>query len=466
MPTATKEKKPFQLFNLPLPVFLIITAVTILATYLGVLPVNMTGCFLFMIVLGTILGWIGDHTPIIKDFLGGGAIVCIFGSALLVYFGILPAAKTVDGETVYNLALPLGKLDLVGGITKFFKGDGAFLDWYIAALITGSILGMNRKLLVKAAARYFPAIFGGLILAFGLCMGIAAIMGYPVMNALLLIALPIMGGGMGAGATPLSKIFESSSSMTAAEALSVMTPAVAIGNAVSIVLAGVLVKIIKGKLNGNGALMQAGSIDPKELEISPEMQAKRDNLSLTNMGIGLLTSGAFFAWGFILAGAWKALGTGITIHAYAWMIITVAICKITNILPERIEIACYQWFQFIMKNLTNMLLIGIGICYLEIGTVISSFSITYLVLCAATCIGAFVGAALIGKLVGFYPFESGVTAGLCMSNRGGTGDVAVLSAANRMELMPFAQISSRLGGAVILLLASLMLSVLSQFIVV
>ena len=466
MTTAPKEKKPFQLFNLPLPVFGIITLVTIAATYLGVLPVGMTGCFLFMIVLGTILGWIGDHTPIIKDFLGGGAIVCIFGSALLVYFGILPAAKTVDGETVYNMTLPFGKLDLVGGITKFFKGDGAFLDWYIAALITGSILGMNRKLLMKAAARYFPAIFGGLICAFGLCCGIAAIMGYPVMNALLLIALPIMGGGMGAGATPLSKIFESSSAMTAEQALSVMTPAVAIGNAVSIVLAGVLVKVIKGKMNGNGALMQAGSIDPKELEISPEMQAKRNDISLTNMGIGLLTSGAFFAWGFILAGAWKALGTGITIHAYAWMIITVAICKITNIMPERIEIACYQWFQFIMKNLTNMLLVGIGICYLEIGTVISSFSVTYLLLCAATCIGAFVGAAFIGKLVGFYPFESGVTAGLCMSNMGGTGDVAVLSAANRMELMPFAQISSRLGGAIILLLASLMLSVLSQFIVV
>lgn len=90
----------------------------------------------------------------------------IFGSALLVYFGILPAAKTVDGETIYNMTLPFGKLDLVGNINKFFKGDGAFLDWYIAALITGSILGMNRKLLLKAAARYFPAIFGGLILVF------------------------------------------------------------------------------------------------------------------------------------------------------------------------------------------------------------------------------------------------------------------------------------------------------------
>ena len=457
MNQTMKQKKGLEFFNLPWPIFVIITVVCLLATYLGVLPAGMTGCFLFMIVLGTILGWIGDHTPIIKDFLGGGAIVCIFGSALLVYFHLIP-----DG----TFTTPLKNLNLVDKINTFFKGDGAFLDWYIAALITGSILGMNRKLLVKAAARYFPAIFGGLILAFGLCMGVAALMGYPVMNALLLIARPIMGGGMGAGATPLSKIFEASSSMSAAEALSVMTPAVAIGNAVSIVIAGVLVKVIKGKLNGNGQLMKAGHMDPKELEISPEMQQKRDHIDVKNLGIGLLTSGAFFAWGFILQGLWNALGTGITIHAYAWMIITVAICKITNIIPERIEIACYQWFQFIMKNLTNMLLVGIGICYLDIGTVISSFSVTYLLLCAATCIGAFVGAALIGKLVGFYPFESGVTAGLCMSNMGGTGDVAVLSAAKRMELMPFAQISSRLGGAIILLLASLMLSVLSQFIVV
>lgn len=147
------------------------------------------------------------------------------------------------------------------------------------------------------------------------------------------------------------------------------------------------------------------------------------------------------------------------------MIITVAICKIADIISENIEIACFQWFQFIMKNLTNMLLVGIGICYLDINTVISSFSITYLLLCAATCIGAFAGAAIVGKLVGFYPFEAGVTAGLCMSNMGGTGDVAVLSAADRMELMPFAQISSRLGGAIILLIASLMLSMLARFLV-
>ena len=446
------KKEGYKLFNLPWPIFAICSAVILLCAYLGWLPTGMAGCFAFMIVVGTVLNEIGERTPIINSYLGGGAIVIIFGSALLNYFNLLPT-KTVDGESVGYV---------FKGITTFFKGDGAFLDFYIAALITGSILGMNRKLLMKASARYFPAIFGGLILSFALCVGLGAITGFGAVKALLLIALPIMGGGMGAGATPLSKIFESTGTMSAADAISIMTPAVAIGNAISIVMAGIIVKIIRDKKwNGNGALMQAGSVDPKELEISPEMQKKRDNVNVINLGIGLLVSCTFFIWGFILSGLWKSyVSSTVTIHAYAWMIITVAICKIFNLVPENIEIACYQWFQFIMKNLTTTLLVGIGLCYLSINTVIETFTLQYLLLCLVTCLGAFFGAAIVGKLVGFYPVESGLTAGLCMANMGGTGDVAVLSAANRMELMPFAQISSRLGGAIILLLGSLMLSLL------
>lgn len=445
MSEKTLQKKPYQLFNLPWYLFAIFAVVVLIATYMGVLPAGMAGCFAVMIVIGTIFNEIGDHTPIVKSYLGGGAIVIIFGSAALNYFKVLPE-------------------DVITNITSFFKPTGAFLDFYIAALITGSILGMNRKLLVKAAARYFPAIFGGLGLAFLLCAVLGQVMGFGWAKALLLIALPIMGGGMGAGATPLSKIFETSGTMTADEALSVMTPAVAIGNAISIVIAGLIVKIIVDKKwNGQGALMQAGSIDPAELEISPEMQAKRDDIKISNLGVGVLVSTSFFAWGFILANLWSKLVPSVSIHAYAWMIITVAICKITNCLPEKIEIACYQWFQFIMKNLTTTLLVGIGICYLDLNQVISSLNLTYFVLCLVTCLGAFFGAFFVGKFVGFYPVEAGITAGLCMSNMGGTGDVAVLSAADRMELMPFAQISSRLGGAVILLLGSLMLSLMAGF---
>ena len=443
------------LYNLPWYIFAIFAAIVLVAAYMGVLPQGMAGCFAFMIVLGTVLGKIGDNCPIIKDYLGGGAIVIIFGSAALNYFGLLPNILNADGSTKYSL---------LANINSFFKPTGAFLDFYIAALITGSILGMNRKLLVQAFKGYFPCIFGGIILSFALCTGLGHIMGFGWAKALLLIALPIMGGGMGAGATPLSKIFESAGTMTADEALSIMTPAVAIGNAISIVIAGVIVKIITDKkLNGNGSLMMSGNVDPAELEISPEMQAKRDNIKLPNLGVGLLVSTAFFAWGYIVAKIWGQLVPGITIHAYAWMIITVSIVKVTNILPESIEVACYQWFQFIMKNLTNTLLVGIGLCYLDLNAVLESLNITYFILCLVTCLGAFFGAMFVGKFVGFYPVEAGITAGLCMSNMGGTGDVAVLSAAGRMELMPFAQISSRLGGAIILLLGSLMLSTMAGF---
>jgi len=454
----TQEKSCYKLFNMPWYYFAIFAAVVLIATMVGVLPAGMAGCFAFMIVFGTILNEIGNKTPFINSYLGGGAIVVIFGMGILRYFnffGIFDLFTTANADGVTYTET------LMKNIETFFKPTGAFLDFYIAALICGSILGMNRKLLMKAAARYFPAIFGGIAVAFGLAMLGGAITGFGAVRALLLVALPIMGGGMGAGAVPLSKIFESTGTMTAEEAISVMNPAVAIGNAVSIVIAGLIVKVlVDQKWNGQGALIRSGSQDASELEISPEMQAKRDNVKVENLGVGLFTAVTFFGFGYIIAKVWGMLVPSVSIHAYAWMIIMVAICKIANLLPEYIEISCYQWFQFIMKNLTPTLLVGIGLCYLSLDVVIETFTLTYLLLCILTCVGAVIGAGLIGRLVGFYPVEAAITAGLCMANMGGTGDVAVLSAAKRMELMPFAQISSRLGGAVILIIGSLMLSLL------
>ncbi len=425
--------KGFTLAGVKLPLFALLSAIVFSAMYLGALPKGMIGAFPLTIILGAILNEIGNRTPIVKDYLGGGAIVVIFGSAALATYGIIPEATSTI-------------------VVNFMKGEG-FLSFYIAALITGSILGMNRNLLIKASIRYLPAILGGVVFALGLTFLVGTVIGYGGKEAMLYIAVPIMGGGMGAGAVPLSQIFGDALRIDTAQMLSKMVPALALGNALAIVTAGILDKIGKKRQNltGNGNLLLPGA-DKKDVPEDENRDALL-NPDYVVMGIGLLLSTAFFAWG-------KILGSFIPIHSYALMIISVAVVKALGILPREYEIGAFQWFRFIMVVMTPALLVGIGIAYTDLNAVINALSFSYIVLVAVTLIGAVIGSGLVGRLLGFYPIESAITAGLCMANMGGTGDVAVLSASKRMELMPFAQISSRIGGAFMLILATALLGII------
>src|SRR5699024_949379 len=121
------------------------TILALVAMYTDNLPDGMIGGLLILMVLGELFGWIGDHAPIIKSYLGGGAILAIFGAAIMVYTNMMPEA-TVDL------------------ITEFMK-DGGFLNFYIAALITGSILGMNSEVLKRAGAKYALPLFAAVILS-------------------------------------------------------------------------------------------------------------------------------------------------------------------------------------------------------------------------------------------------------------------------------------------------------------
>jgi len=58
----------------------------------------------------------------------------------------------------------------------------------------------------------------------------------------------------------------------------------------------------------------------------------------------------------------------------------------------------------------------------------------------------------VARRLRMYPIDVAVV-NACHSGQGGTGDIAILTAANRMALMPFAQISTRIGGAITVTLA-------------
>jgi hypothetical protein len=66
----------------------------------------------------------------------------------------------------------------------------------------------------------------------------------------------------------------------------------------------------------------------------------------------------------------------------------------------------------------------------------------------------------VGRLLGMYPIESAIV-NACHSGQGGTGDIAILTAANRLQLMPFAQIATRIGGAITVTLTLILLAKLA-----
>lgn len=307
---------------------------------------------------------------------------------------------------------------------------------------------MSRELLLKASVRFLPVALCAMtvaILAVGL---VGMLMGYGFSDAIMYIAIPMMGGGMGAGVVPLSGMYAAELGTDAAGIISRMIPASTLGNVMAIVGSGLLAKLgeIKPSLSGNGKLMKKLDETTDDGE-KPAQDAKL-------MGIGLITAMTYYLIGSYIN---KAVPS---VHTYAWMIITVAVTKALGIVPKKLEYAAQQWSQFVMTNWTQALLVGIGISMIDLGAVFEAFSLTYLILVFVVVVGVALGAGIGGYLVGFYPIESSITAGLCTTNMGGTGDIAVLSAANRMGLLPFAQISTRICGALVLVVASVLIKIL------
>ena len=132
------------------------------------------------------------------------------------------------------------------------------------------------------------------------------------------------------------------------------------------------------------------------------------------------------------------------------MILVVVGVKCAGLLPEEVEDAARQWGRFIIKAWTMAALFGIGVTLIDLNVILANLTPSFLVTVFLVEVTITLSAAFFGKLVGFFPVESAIVAGMCATNMGGSGNVAVLSGSDRMELLPFAQIVTRSCGAMML----------------
>ncbi|BET11417.1 2-hydroxycarboxylate transporter family protein [Pandoraea sputorum] len=425
-PLATPSlMSKFTIGGAPLPMFVAIAVITGLAAVTGRLPADMIGGFAVLMIAGMLLGEIGGAIPVFKH-IGGPAILCLFVPAALLGNGLMDDA-------------------ILKAITVTMKT--ANLQYlYIACLVAGSMLGMNRKILIQGFLKMFvPLLIGTLAAIAAGCLA-GLLFGFSPRHTFFFIVMPILGGGIGEGILPLSIGYSEITGEAQGHLIATMVPAALIGNVVAILSAGLLKRFGEKRphYNGNGMLVRSG-----EDRALLEGQNVEHALDLRLMGHGLLLACTLFILGALLAPV-----TGIP--GPVLMIVAAAVLKVSHLIPESMETGAYQMYKFMSTNLTFAILVGLGTLFVSWDKLVGAFSTAYFVICASTVIAMVVSGFFVGMWLKMFPVESAIVTA-CHSGLGGTGDVAILSSSNRMGLMPFAQISTRIGGAGMVVIATLLM---------
>lgn len=266
-----------------------------------------------------------------------------------------------------------------------------------------------------------------------------------------------MGGGAGAGAVPMAQVYSDATGQDSAGYLSFCMAILALGNIVAILMAVVMDLVGRAfpKMTGHGELLR---VKNKSLEVESKTPAPA--VTVDDIAAAIFICAGFFMLGQLVSKKILPTVFGVAIPNFAYMIIFAALANIFNLIPANLREACRRCQHFCGNKLVWIQMVGMGISAINFSTMFSVASWQNVVIVLMIVIGCCVGSALFGWIVGFFPVESAITAGLCMANMGGAGDLAVLGAAKRMDLMVYAQISSRIGGAIVLLIASILFAFL------
>jgi len=258
---------------IPLPLYVVLAALVFAASYYEKLPTDMIGGFAIIMVMGIFLGDTGSKIPVLK-IIGGPAILSLFVPSYMLYANLLNKSS-------------------INAITGIMKTSN-FLYLYISVLVAGSILGMNRKVLIQGFMRMFIPLIVGTAAAISVGILVGLMFGYTPYRTFFFIVMPIIGGGIGEGILPLTLSYAEILHRGQQDFIAQMIPAAMLGNVVAIITAALLKRLgeKKPELTGNGMLVKTGN----DNELMKEQNTNKP-IDFPLMGAGLLIACSLFIFG-------------------------------------------------------------------------------------------------------------------------------------------------------------------------
>ncbi|HEX5378591.1 MAG TPA: 2-hydroxycarboxylate transporter family protein [Phenylobacterium sp.] len=416
----------FRIGVIPAPVFLVLIALVAGFVAADKVPSDILMNIAMLSLGGFACAEIGKRIPLIRQ-MGAAAIFATFVPSYLVFSHILPDP-------------------VVASITEFTKASN-FLYLFIAAIIVGSIFGMDRRVLVSGFLKIFAPLALGSVVAGLVGMGVGTALGLDPKHTLFFVIIPIMAGGVGEGAIPLSVGYGQILHMASGDLLAELLPAVMFGSLTAILLSGGLNLLGKRlpHLTGEGQL----TIGEHDVPLASEAEVHVAPASATIAAAGI-TAVCLYLTGAL---AQKLLGW----PGPVTMLFLAVLLKLGRAIPPSLEQGAFAVYQFFRTAVTYPLLFAIGVAMTPWEKLMAAISFANVATIVATVSALMTTGFVTARFIGMYPIDVAIVTA-CHSGQGGTGDVAILTASNRMQLMPFAQIATRIGGAVTVTLALIALT--------
>ena len=419
----------YRIGIIPLPVYLVLLALVTGFSLTGKINGEISVMIAALALGGFTCAAIGNHIPLLRS-VGGAALITIFLPSFLVDAHLLPAA-------------------FIQNVTTFTTSTN-FIYLFIAAVVVGSILSMDRKAMVQGFLKILVPLLTGSIVAIVLGIMVGWLSGLGVRRSLFFVIVPVMAGGVGEGAIPLSLGYAEILGQNQGQVLAQILPLVFFGNLTAILIVGFLNSFGKRHphLTGNGRLQP--EIGRENSELSEQRDAAPASVDASTIAAGGITAITVY-----LVGIW--LHSLVGLPAPVGMLFVAVLLKLMNLVPEDLKEGVQFAFRFFVVAVTYPLLFATSIALMPWRELIAAFHPANLITIVATVASLTASGYFVGRWLGLYPIETAIV-NATHSGLGGTGDVMILTAAERMELMPFAQVATRIGGAITITLALLALS--------